>query len=121
MAGAREPARQESFTRAMAMTNAQAAHQSVMHRPADAIAISGELMDQRDVAREQAVRNAKILAEIKAAQEYVEAEKQLVPKCAKSNQQVMNQAFGSYGRELNEARLESARLRQEIHSLKGED
>ena len=87
---------------------------------ADAIAISRELMAQRDAAREQADRNAKILAEIKAAQEQIEAEKQSVLQCAKSNQQVMNEAFGSYGKELNEARVELARLRQEIRSLKGE-
>ena len=88
---------------------------------ADAIAISRELAAQRDDARREAERNAAILAEIRQAQADVAAEKAEILKCLKSNSGVMNEAFGSYGRELNTARVEIEQLRQQIASLKGGD
>ncbi|QNI56422.1 hypothetical protein SynBIOSE41_03957 [Synechococcus sp. BIOS-E4-1] len=85
---------------------------------ADAIAIHTALSKSRDEARNAACENQKILSEIREAQASVASEKAEIIRLTKTNQRLMNEAFGSYAKRLKEAQVELEMLHHKIAELK---
>ena len=85
---------------------------------ADAIAIHTALSKSRDEARTAAGDNQKILSEIREAQASVASEKAEIIRLTKTNQRLMNEAFGSYAKRLKEAQVELEMLHHQIAELK---